>query len=178
MSSIYVSTTGNGSAGVDNYNPNNGDVVTIFAYPDDGAQLLDLTMQSEYGYYIAIYVQQIQQIVYDSSWGDCTIYATFSHDIITVNSNGNGYAYVDDLNPSDGQTVTLYSTPGSRKYEVVGITCTDQNGNTVWSASAETVSFNYDANWGDITINVYFDLKWIFKNLWFLCKVSQDWRFR
>lgn len=176
MSNIDVVVTGNGTAYVDNPNPVNGDIITIYAYADPGAQLLDILMWDQNGYSIAIAVQQIQQIVYDDTWGDCTIYATFSHDIITVNTDGNGYAYVSNVTPADGETVTLYSTPNNH-YVVLEIICSDSNQQVLWTAQGDTVSFTYDANWGDITIDVYFDKKWLFKNLWLL-KVAQDWRFR
>lgn len=174
MSSIYVNTIGNGSAWVDNPNPENGDIITIFAYADDGAQLLDLTMQDQNGAYIAIFVQPSQQLQYDGSWGDCTITATFSHDIITLHDNGNGYSYVSNLNPSDGETVYLTSVP-DRKYMVFEIICSDSGGTVLWTAQAEELEFIYDASWGDITIDVYFEMKWIFKNLWILSR-REWWR--
>lgn len=175
MSNIYVNVTGNGTGWVDNPNPNNGDIITIYAYADSGATLLDVTMQSQYGYYIAVSVTPVQQISYDSSWGDCTIDITCSADIITVNSNGNGWATVDNLNPSDGESVRLSCTPSGRKYEVTDIYISDSNGNTWQLPAVEDQYFTYDANWGDITIDAYFDLKWIFKNLWIL-KQREWWR--
>lgn len=182
MSNIYVISSGNGSAYVDNPYPNNGEIVTIYAYPASGEQILDLYMQDQNGYYIAVSQVPVQQISYDASWGDCTITVQFSSgggggDIITVNVNGNGMAHVDNANPSDGDTVYLYSFPGGNKYILTGIDCYDSNMNLLWTANQDTVSFTYDGNWGNITIEVYFDMKWIFKNLWIL-KVAQDWRFR
>lgn len=180
MSNIYVVSSGNGSAYVDNPAPNNGEIVTIYAYADPGATLDDLYMTDQNGAYIAISVTPVQQISYNSAWGNCTITAQFSvggGDTITVNANGNGMAYVDNANPSDGDTVYLYSFPGGRKYMLIGIDCYDSNMNLLWTADQETVSFTYDDNWGNITIEVYFNLKWLYKNLWIL-KVAQDWRFR
>ena len=168
MSNIYVNVIGNGTGYVDNPNPNNGDIITIYAYLTPPASLIDITMQSEYGYYIAVSVTPVQQIQYDSSWGDCTITITFSHDIITVNANGSGIAYVDNPNPDNGDTVTLYATPVGRKYALIGIECYDSNFNLIWTATTETTQFVYDSSWGDITIECYFDLKWLYKNLWIL----------
>ena len=168
MSNIYVNVIGNGTGYVDNPNPNNGDIITIYAYVTPPATLLDITMVDQNGYSIAVSVTPVQQIQYDSSWGDCTIDIKFSSDIITVYSNGNGYAYVNNINPYNGDTVYLYSVPAGRKYMVVGITCTDENGNVIWTATSETVSFTYDSSWGLITIDVYFDMKWLYKNLWIL----------
>lgn len=175
MSNIYVNVTGNGQAWVDNPTPNNGDVVTIYAYINTGATLIDITMQSQYGYYIAVSVAPVQQIAYDSSWGDCTIYVTFSHDIIQVNSIGNGWAVVDNPNPNNGDSVRLSCTPGSRKDEVIDIIVTDSNGNQWQLPPVDDQYFTYDSSWGDIIIDVYFDLKWLFKNLWIL-KGREWWR--
>ena len=176
MSNIYVISLGNGYAYVYNPNPNNGDVINIYADPDPGETLLYLTMVDQNGYSIAIYVQQIQTLTYNSSWGDCTITATFSHDVITVNTDGNGTAYVDDYSPHNGDTVTLYTSPNPH-YILDHIECSDLNGNILWTSTTDTTQFIYDSSWGDIIIDVYFDKKWLFKNLWLL-KVAQDWRFR
>lgn len=174
MSNVYIDEYGNGNCYVDNYYPENGDIITIFAYPDSGYNLLDLTCTSEYGYGIAIDTTEEQQLTYDSSWGDITIHAEFSRDIIEVESGGNGSAGVNDYNPSDGQTVILTCIP-DRKYTVSSIICTDTDGNVIWTASNLMVSFTYDSSWGDINIYVTFDLKWIFKNLWILSR-REWWR--
>ena len=175
MSNIYVNVTGNGTGYVDNPTPNNGDVITIYAYADPGATLIDVTMQSQYGYYIAVWVQPVQTVAYDSSWGDCTIDITFSHDIIQINSIGNGWATVDNLNPNNGDSVRVSCTPGGRKYHVEDIIITDSNGNQYHLPAVENQYFTYDSSWGDITIDVYFDLKWLYQNLWIL-KQREWWR--
>lgn len=175
MSNIYVNVIGNGTGYVDNPNPNNGDIITIYAYLTPPASLLDITMQSQYGYYIAVGVTPVQQVQYDSSWGDCTITITFSHDIITVNANGSGVAYVDNPNPNNGDSVTLYANPVGRKYMLFEIICSDSNGLVLWTAQTETTQFIYDSSWGDITIDCYFDLKWLYKNIWILFQ-RQWWR--
>lgn len=176
MSNIYVNSTGNGVAYVDNPNPTTtGEVITLYAYPASGANLIDIEMVDQNGYSIAVSVIVVQTIAYDASWGDCTITVTFSADIITVNSTGNGWAVVDNLNPDNGDSVRLSCTPGSSKDEVIGITITDQNNNVYNLPAVEDQYFTYDSNWGDITIDVYFDIKFIFKNLWIL-KQRGWWR--
>lgn len=175
MSNIYVNVTGNGTGWVDNPTPNNGDIITIYAYANTGATLIDVTMQSQYGYYIAVSVVPVQQIAYDSSWGDCTIDITCSADIITLNSNGNGWASVDNLNPDNGDSVRLSCTPGGSHYQVVDIIVTDANGNMWQLPPVDDQYFTYDSSWGDITIDVYFDLKWLYNNIWILFQ-RQWWR--
>ena len=174
MSDIYVNVTGNGQAWVDNSNPSHGDIITLYAYEDSGAYLIDITARSEYGYAVALDTTNVQQFQYESSWGDLTIDVVFSHDIISLNVNGNGYSTISTYNPSDGETVYLDSYP-DRKYEVYEIICSDSNGYVLWTSQSENLSFTYDSSWGDITIDVYFDLKWIFKNLWIL-KQREWWR--
>ena len=168
MSNIFVNVIGNGSAWVDNPNPNNGDIITLYAYEDAGAALLDITAVDYQGYSIALATTNEQQFQYDASWQDMTITVTFSHDIITVNANGSGIAYVDNINPDNGDMVTLYATPVGRKYMLIGIECYDSSFNLIWTATTETTQFVYDSSWGDITIECYFDLKWLYKNLWIL----------
>ena len=174
MSNIYVNVIGNGTAWVDNPTPNNGDIITIYAYLTPPASLLYITMQSEYGYYIAVDTTPVQQIQYDSSWGDCTIKATFTHDIITVNYSAGGYAYVSNPNPSDGDTVTLECIPDF-KYEIIDIIATDENGNVIPLIIDIQQTFTYDDSWGVVTIDVTFDMKFIYKNLWLLFR-RQWWR--
>ena len=87
---------------------------------------------------------------------------------IYVNVIGNGTGYVDNPNPNNGDTVTLYANPVGRKYRLIGIECYDDNFNLIWTATTETTQFVYDSSWGDITIECYFDLKWLYENLWIL----------
>ena len=174
MSNIDVISIGHGTAYVDNPTPNNGDIITIYAYADSGYQLLDIVMWDQNGYSIAVATAPVQQLQYNSSWGDCTIKVTFSHDIITVHDDGNGYAYVDNPNPNNGETVTLYAV-ANNKYQLYEIICMDSNGNVLWTSQSDTTPFTYDSSWGDITIEVYFELKFIFKNLWILFQ-RQWWR--
>ena len=168
MSNIFINVIGNGTAYVDNYTPNNGDIVTLYAYEYAGAALLDITAVDYQGYSIALATTNVQQFQYDASWQDMTITITFSHDIVTVHANGSGIAYVNNLNPNNGDTVTLYANPVGRKYRLIGIECYDSNFNLIWTANTETTQFIYDSSWGDITIECYFDLKWLYENLWIL----------
>lgn len=174
MSNVYIESYGNGSCYVDNYNPENGDIITIYAIPDTDNELLDMYCESEYGYSIAISIAQEQRLTYDSTWGDITIYATFSRDIVVVDYGENGSAYVDNYNPSNGQTVTLVCEP-DRKYLVSSIICTNLEGTELWTSTDPITTFIYDASWGDINIYIIFDLKWIFKNLWILSR-REWWR--
>ena len=174
MSNVYIEAYGHGSCYVDNYSPQNGDVITIYAHPDSGYELLDLYCYSEYGYSIAIGRLEEQQLTYDGSWGDITIYATFSRDIIEITDDGNGAAGVSDNNPSDGQTVILTAIP-QRHYKVSAIICYDLDGNVLWTASDKIISFIYQSSWGNINIEVYFEEIWIYKNLWILFN-RQWWR--
>ena len=175
MSNIFVNVIGNGTAWVDNPTPNNGDIITLYAYENTGAALLDITAVDYQGYAIALATTNVQQFQYDASWQDMTITVTFSHDIITVNANGSGVAYVDNYNPNNGDTVTLYANPVGRKYMLFEIICSDSNGVVLWTAQTETIQFTYDSSWGDITIDCYFDLKWLYKNIWILFQ-RQWWR--
>ena len=174
MSNIYVNVIGQGTAYVDNPTPNNGDVITIFAYANPGAQLLDLTMVDQNGHSIAINVTPVQMLAYDGSWGDCTINATFSHETITVNYTAGGYAYVSNPYPADGETVTLECIP-DLQHEIVDIIATDQNGNIIPLIIDIQQTFVYQASWGNVTINVSFDKKFIYRNLWLLNR-RQWWR--
>ena len=175
MSNIFVNVTGNGSAWVDNPTPNNGDIITLYAYENTGASLIDITATDYQGCAIALATTNVQQFQYDSTWGDMTINVVFSHDIITVYSTGNGWATVDNPNPNHGDSVRLSCTPGSRKDKVSSIIVTDSNSNSWQLPAIEDQYFTYDSSWGDITIDVYFDLKWIFRNLWIL-KQREWWR--
>lgn len=174
MSNVYIETYGNGSCTVDNYTPENGDIITISAIPDSGAELLDMYCESEHGYSIAIATAQVQRLTYDSTWGDITIYATFSRDVIVIDPPENGSAYVDNYNPTDGQTVTLTSDPDD-KYSVSLIICTNLEGTVLWTTTDQVYQFVYHEGWGDINIYIAFDLKWIFKNIWILF-TRQWWR--
>jgi hypothetical protein len=176
MSNVYIRQSGRGSCYVDNYNPQNGDVITIYADADTGAQILDMYCTSEYGYGIAISITQVQTLTYDSSWGDITITAKFTGDIITLATGGTGLGSVScsNYNPSNGETVYLDCVPDRKSY-LFDIVSYDENFNPIQIPVAEHQSFVYDASWGDVTIEAYFEIKWIYKNLWILSR-REWWR--
>lgn len=78
MSEIFVLTSGNGYAYVDNAYPFEGDTVTLYAYPDTGETLDDVYAYESHGYSVALAVTQEQSFTYHESWGDLTIYVFFS----------------------------------------------------------------------------------------------------
>lgn len=78
MSEIFVLTSGNGTAYVDNAYPLDGDTVTLYAYPDPGETLDDITARESHGYAVALSTTSMQSFTYRSVWNDLTIYVTFS----------------------------------------------------------------------------------------------------
>lgn len=76
MSEIFVITSGNGVAWVDNAYPFDGDSVTLYAQPDLGETLDDVYAYESHGYGVAVGVGQ--PFIYHDSWGDLTIYVIFS----------------------------------------------------------------------------------------------------
>ena len=176
MSNVYINQSGRGSCYVDNYNPQNGDVITIYADADTGAQILDMYCTSEYGYGIAIGISPVQTLTYDSSWGDITITAEFTRDIITITTGGSGIGTgtCSNYNPVNGETVDLDCIPDRKSY-LFDIVAYDQYDNPIQLQVTNHQSFVYDSSWGNITIELYFEIKWIFKNLWILSR-REWWR--
>lgn len=78
MSEIFVLVSGNGIAWVDNAYPWDGDTVTLTAQPDLDATLDDITARESHGWAVALATTTVQTFTYDDSWGDLTIYVTFS----------------------------------------------------------------------------------------------------
>ena len=74
---------------------------------------------------------------------------------IFVNTYGNGYAYVDNSTPSDGDTITLWCNedPGE---QLLDVQARESHGYAVALATTNIQSFIYRAIWGDLTIDVYF----------------------
>lgn len=74
---------------------------------------------------------------------------------IWVSVSGAGTAYVDNPNPVDGDTVTLYAYPdsGEQINDIYGI---DSHGQYVAFSPVTVQSFVYHALLGDITIYVEF----------------------
>lgn len=78
MSNIFVYSTGNGSAWVDNPTPVNGDIITLYAYANSPDVLYDINATDQDGHSIALPVTPVQMFSYQGSWGDMTIYVTFT----------------------------------------------------------------------------------------------------
>lgn len=78
MSNIYVNSSGNGYAYVDNSSPVQGDNVTLYCVPDPGETLDDVTATDYQGYSIALATTPVQSFIYQDAWQDMTIYVTFS----------------------------------------------------------------------------------------------------
>ena len=74
---------------------------------------------------------------------------------IFVNVTGNGYAYVTNPTPSDGDIVTLYATPdtGETLDDIIAI---DSGGHSIALAVTQSQTFIYRAAWGDVSITVVF----------------------
>lgn len=78
MGQIYVAVTGNGSGGVSNPSPVEGDIVTVYAFPYSGETLTDLYAVDGGGHSIALAVVQEQTFEYHDYYGNITIYVEFS----------------------------------------------------------------------------------------------------
>ena len=78
MNEIFVTWTGDGTAFVDNYYPNEGDTITLTCIPDPHCTLIDILATDGGGYPIALYVTEIQQFTYHVALGNVTIDVTFS----------------------------------------------------------------------------------------------------
>ena len=74
---------------------------------------------------------------------------------IWVSSYGNGSAWVDNPQPADGDTITLYANadPGETLDD---ITATDYQGYAIALATTPVQTFVYQAAWNDMYINVFF----------------------
>ena len=77
---IYVQPTGNGTAYVDVQHPIDGQNFTLYAYPNSGEELLDITAQDAHGQWVALSLTTVQTLPYDeTNWGNrLTIYVEFS----------------------------------------------------------------------------------------------------
>lgn len=75
--------------------------------------------------------------------------------LITVTTTGNGYAYVDVPDPYDGQTVTLYCVPDAGE-TLDDVTARDYQGYAIALATVQQQTFNFNAAWGFMYIDVVF----------------------
>lgn len=78
MAKINVSYSGNGTAYIDDANPEPNQTVTLYAIPDAGETLDDIVATDSQGYSIALAVTQQQSFSYNSAWGNISIVVTFS----------------------------------------------------------------------------------------------------
>lgn len=76
MAKIDVLITGNGTAYVDNDDPNIGDIVTLYCDPVVGETLDDVIAWDEHGYSIALATVAVQSFTWN--YGAMTISVTFS----------------------------------------------------------------------------------------------------
>ena len=74
---------------------------------------------------------------------------------ITVSSEGNGYAYVNNSNPTDGETVTLYCVPDAGE-TLDDVTARDINGYAIALATTTEQTFTYQESWVEMYISVVF----------------------
>lgn len=179
MSSISILKTGYGQCTVSNYSPADGEEFTIYALADLHNSILDLYATEQHGYVIALYLIPEQTLTYDASWGDVVITCNFSQrhyiDLI-ISGEGSGHAYVSNEYPEPDEVISLTAYATDRKSELLSIEATDENGDIIPSIITlpyQTFTFNED--WGNITITVTFDIKWLFKNLWILSR-REWWR--
>lgn len=76
---IDVIASGNGTAYVDNPVAGPGDSFTLYAYPDPGSELEDITAIDANGYYIAMQQTEEWTYTYQSGYGAyITIFVTFT----------------------------------------------------------------------------------------------------
>ena len=75
---VYITVTGNGVAYVDDYDPVNGQAITLICRPGEDYTLDNIIAEDANGHSIAVSVTQQQTIIYQSSWGALFINAIFS----------------------------------------------------------------------------------------------------
>lgn len=154
MSKIDVYSTGGGSAWVSNYDPQDGEEITIYAEPVTGATLDDIVAYDIGGFPVALYVQEEQTLIWQDSYGKLSIYVTFSEPLIHIYIDGDGSANVSNEYPVSGETVILECIPdmGKRIASIVGY---DENGNLVRFRRKKTQSFT----WVYQTLDIYVTFK-------------------
>lgn len=75
---IVVNVSGNGSAWVDDNNPEPNQEVTLFAYANGGETLDDIYATDSGGHAIALSIAPVQTFRYNTAWGTMTINVEFS----------------------------------------------------------------------------------------------------
>ena len=78
MSKITLVVSGNGTAWVDDVDPEPNQVFTLYAYANPPDDLYDIRAQDENGYWIAMQVTPVAQYQYNAAWGNITIYVDFT----------------------------------------------------------------------------------------------------
>ena len=150
MSKIDIYSTGGGSAWVSNYDPQDGEEITIYAEPVTGATLDDIVAFDIGGFPVALYVQEEQTLIWQDSYGKLSIYVTFSEPKIHIYIDGDGSAYVSNDYPVQGETVTLHCDPDQGK-RVKKIAAYDENGTPVSFRPIKEQQFI----WNYQTLNIY-----------------------
>ena len=156
MANIWVQYTGDGTAWVSNPTPNIGEQITLYAIPADGATLDDIEAWDEYGYSVALYVQEEQDFICNSN--TITIQVTFSEPKIHIYVDGNGTASVSNRYPSVSEIVTLYIDPMPRQ-RILSVIGYDENGNVVRFRNRKVQSFMWTYQTLDIYITIRIDNK-------------------
>lgn len=182
MSNVYINQSGFGQCYVDNYSPSYiGEPITIYAHADLYNHIVDLTVTDQGGQSIAVSLVPDQTIYYDPMWGDITINCTFSQNYyidLILTGDGNGHTHVSNDRPVAGEVVDLFAYATDRKSELVSIVGMDSYGNDIGLITSAYQQFTFDPNWGNITIVVTIDLKWLYHNLWIIANNDKWWRKR
>lgn len=155
MSKIDVVVSGNGTAWVDNYDPSDGENVTLYCNPNEGETLDDVEAWDSGGHSIAMGVVPVQTFPWSDAFVAMTILVTFSSATptpkIRINIDGDGSAYVDNEYPETGDTVTLFCDPQPR-FRIDSIIAYDENGNIVPFEKVRQQSFIWEYQFLDIYI--------------------------
>ena len=74
---------------------------------------------------------------------------------IYLNPHGNGTAYVDNPDPSDGEQFTIYSIPdiGYELHDILAYTSYDE---PVAVRVVSPLTMTFDDYWGNLYVNIYF----------------------
>ena len=78
MGQVFLNPNGNGTAYVDNPNPNDGERFTIHSIPDPGETLDDIRAFDSHDYPIAIPTAQTVSMIFRASWGNLYVDIYFS----------------------------------------------------------------------------------------------------
>lgn len=78
MGNVFLNPNGNGTAYVDNPNPNDGERFTIHSIPDPGETLDDIRAFDSHDYPIAIPTAQTVSMIFRASWGNLYVDIYFS----------------------------------------------------------------------------------------------------